>query len=376
MNMAPAKTILVLGSFADSLILFRGHLIATLVKRGHRVVACAPQANQRVVSALQAMGAEYRAIPLSRTGANALADLLTLLFLCRLFVQLRADVLLAYTIKPVVYGSIAARVARVPRSFALITGLGFAFTNGRGGLRRLAGLIARSLYRVALHRVVEVFFQNPDDLHFFRSSRIISSEQQATVIPGSGVDTEAFQYIEAYSTTDFLMIARLVKDKGVLEYVEAARRVRARYPQCRFRLVGWIDENPSSIRQEELDAWIREGVIEYLGRLDDVRAPLTECAVYVLPSYREGTPRTVLEAMAIGRAVVTTDAPGCRETVVHGENGFLVPVANGAMLAGALMRFLENPALIRAFGRASRKIAEQKYDVRLVNQMLIERMKL
>jgi glycosyltransferase involved in cell wall biosynthesis len=170
------------------------------------------------------------------------------------------------------------------------------------------------------------------------------------------------------------MIARLVLDKGVREYACAARMVRTRFPHAQFRLVGWIDENPSAISQSELDEWIEAGVIEYLGRQQDVRTALAGCAVYVLPSYREGTPRTVLEAMAVGRAIVTTDAPGCRETVIDGENGFLVPIGDAVALAGAMIRLLENPDVIESFGRKSREMAEKKFDVRIVNHLLTDGM--
>ena len=368
------RTVVVLGSFADSLVRFRGHLIASLTQRGHRVVACAPGAGADVVNSLAAMGAEYRDVSLRRAGLNPYWDLATLWSLFRLFRELKPDVVFAYTIKPVVYGSMAGALAGVPRRFALITGLGFAFTDGGGRLRRLTGAIARLMYRAALSRCQGVFLQNPDDLALFRSQRILSDTQAVSLVPGSGIDVDEYPFRPAGRGPNFLMIARLVRDKGVREYVDAARLVKSRFPDARFRLIGWIDENPTAITRADLDAWVAEGVIEYLGHVRDVRPPLCECAAYVLPSYREGTPRTVLEAMAIGRAIVTTDAPGCRETVVDGDNGFLVPVADSAALADALIRLLQDPALIESFGRRSREVAIEKYDVRLISRLLIDKM--
>ena len=170
------------------------------------------------------------------------------------------------------------------------------------------------------------------------------------------------------------MIARLLGDKGVREYVEASQRVKSRYPEVCCSLVGWIDDNPDAIAQSELNAWIEKGYVEYRGRLQDVRPAIADCSVYVLPSYREGTPRTVLEAMAMGRAIITTDAPGCRETVTEGENGFLVPVKSVDQLTEAMCRFVEDPDLVANMGRRSREIAEEKYDVHKVNAVMLREM--
>jgi glycosyltransferase involved in cell wall biosynthesis len=198
------------------------------------------------------------------------------------------------------------------------------------------------------------------------------------MINGSGVDLGAFRPAALpQGDVSFLLIARLLKDKGIREYVEAARQVRAQYPRTSFHLVGRLDQgNPAGISARELHDWQTEGVVEYLGRLDDVRPAITATSVYVLPSYREGTPRTVLEAMAMGRPIVTTDAPGCRETVRHGVNGYLVPVRDADALAQAMARFVEEPGLIAAMGRESRRIAEEKYDVHKVNRVILQAMRL
>jgi glycosyltransferase involved in cell wall biosynthesis len=280
---------------------------------------------------------------------------------------------MGYTIKPVIYGTLAAWLARVPRRFALITGLGYAFQEERGR-GRLQALVQR-LYACALGRADKVFFQNPDDEAMFRQRAILAAHVPSCVVNGSGVDVSSFQAMPLPpGAPRFLLIARLLGDKGVREYVEAARRIRAKGKGASFGLVGWIDSNPDSIRQDELDAWVAEGVVDYLGKLSDVRPAIANSTVYVLPSYREGTPRTVLEAMAMQRAVITTDAPGCRETVVHGVNGFLVPVKSVEHLEQAMLRFIDDAELAKTMGVRSREIAVNKYDVRKVNALMLEQM--
>lgn len=281
---------------------------------------------------------------------------------------------LAYTIKPVVYGMLAAALAGVPQRYALITGLGYAFIGG-GGRRALLGSIAKGLYAVALRQASKVIFQNPDDRDLFRRTRLVPRMARVHIVNGSGIDTRRFTPAPLPAgQVVFLMIARLLGDKGVREYAEAARELKKRYPNFVARLVGWIDSNPDAIAQAELDGWIADGSVEFLGKLSDVRPAIADCSVYVLPSYREGTPRTVLEAMAMGRAVITTDAPGCRETVIDGDNGFLVEVRSVKALARAMEKVILEPALAAQMGQRSRLLAERKYDVRKVNDDLLEAM--
>lgn len=194
------------------------------------------------------------------------------------------------------------------------------------------------------------------------------------VVNGSGVDVDEYTTMPLPKQPRFLLIGRLLGDKGVREYALAAAKVKAHYPNAHFLLVGWIDDNPDAISQKELDSWIESGTLEFLGKLGDVRPAIADCRVYVLPSYREGTPRTVLEAMAMGRAIITTDAPGCRETVVEGENGYLVPVRDSEALANAMLHCIENPDDVSAMGTVSRQIAVNKYDVHKVNQVMLKEM--
>uniref|UniRef100_UPI0025E396F7 sugar transferase n=1 Tax=Deinococcus sp. TaxID=47478 RepID=UPI0025E396F7 len=308
-------------------------------------------------------------ISLERTGLSLRRDGRDLLALRTRLHALQPDLVLAYTIKPVVYGLIAARAAGVKRRYALVTGLGYSF-QGAGMRRRLLSALTAGLYRTALHGARRVIFQNPDDWALFVERKLVTVAQTA-LVNGSGVDLNQFAPVPLPEAPVFLLIARLLRDKGISEYVEAARQVRARHPQARFQLVGPLDPSPDSYTQADLDAWQAEGVIEYLGELRDVRPALAECRIYVLPSYREGTPRTVLEAMALGRPVITTDAPGCRETVTEGVNGFLVPVGDAGALADRMDALIGDPALAARMGAAGLALARQKYDVELVNRSML-----
>lgn len=369
--------ILVIGSLAESLVNFRGHLLAAFSSLGLEVHVAAPGLSRSgpVAAALSSQGYVLHDFPMQRTGANPLADAFTFWALLTLMRKVRPDVVFAYTIKPVVYGTLAAWLASVPRRFALITGVGYAFVQMNTVKRKWVGWIAQALYKISFRRVDKVFFQNHDDEALFRSLGILSSATPSVVVHGSGIDIAFFSPVRPIEFPPiFLMIARLLGDKGVREYAAAAKRVKSKYPQAMFYLVGWIDENPDAISRAELEAWSRAGILNFLGRLQDVRPAIEQCSVYVLPSYREGTPRTVLEAMAMGRPIITTDVPGCRETVADGDNGFLVPSRNVDALVEAMERFIKDPDLIPRMGARSRKIAEEKYDVHKVNAVMLREM--
>lgn len=371
--------ILVVASFPDSLLNFRGSLLSAMVSRGCDVHVAAPYLPEGCALRVQLedRGLKAHDIPLSRTGTNPTGDLYTLWALRSLMQQTQPDVLLAYTIKPVIYGMLAAWLAGVPNRFALITGLGYAFSDQAKGLRGFVKTLAQGLYRLALRHASKVIFQNPDDELLFRQLGLVASNTPSLVVNGSGIDLARFKVVPLpVGGPYFLLIARLLGDKGVREYAQAAQRIKFDHPQVRFYLAGWIDETPGAIPQTELDAWVRAGTLNFLGRLSDVRPAIAACSVYVLPSYREGTPRTVLEAMSIGRAVITTDAPGCRETVVDGDNGFLVPVRSVDALSEAMDRFITDPTLAARMGQRSRMLAEDKYDVHKVNALMLKEMNL
>lgn len=367
---------LIIASFPDSLVKFRGPLIDELLEAGKDVHVAAPDLAPRgdVALALARKGVRLHSIPLQRTGLNPIRDVRLLLSLIILMLRLRPQFVLSYTIKPVVYASIAAWVVGVKHRFALVTGVGYAFTGNASGKRALLRCVIQRLYRFALKRTHRVFFQNPDDEALFRKFQLLSESVPSSIVDGSGVDVAEYSVTSMPDKPCFLLIARLLGDKGVREYAEAAQNVKTVYPDVVFRLVGWIDENPDAITQRELDQWTDSGLLEFLGKLDDVRPAISDCTVYVLPSYREGTPRTVLEAMAMARPIITSDAPGCRETVIDGENGYLIPVKDTEALANAMFRFIDQPEIVVPMGRRSREIAEQRYDVRKVNRAMLEGM--
>jgi len=369
--MKTAHRVLVLGSYAPSLVNFRGPLIAAMAANGHRVLAGAPAIDGATAGRLRALGAEPLSIELSNAGLNPLAMLKSYRALRRLLRAHRPDLILSYTIKPVILGALAGRAEGIPRIVSLITGLGFAFTGEAIGIRRrLIRGAASFLYRLAIARSDMVLFQNKDDQALFRQLGLLPADVRSAVVDGSGVDVDHYKRVPIPSAVSFLMVARLLRDKGIREFAAAAKRLRAEHPQVPIALVGYLDPSPDSLTRRELDELIAAGV-EFQGKLDDVRPAIAACSVYVLPSYREGTPRSVLEAMAMGRAVITTDVPGCRETVVDGVNGFLVPPGDADSLHEAMKRFIDEPSLIGRMGAESRSMAERRYDARKVSAEIL-----
>jgi len=350
---------------------FRGDLIRALVKLGHRVTAMAAPATQEEVDRIRALGADYCPYMVDRTGLNPLTDFQTLLALRRAFAALRPDVVLAAYIKPVIWSGLALTAfPHRPRFYVLIEGLGLVFKPA-GLARRGITLIATWLYRLALRRATAVLFLNRENRDFFVSRRIVPPEK-CHVIPGLGVNLDQFTAAALPAGPPrFLLISRLLGAKGLREYAAAARIVRQRHPDAVFQLAGHPDPSPDGVPMAEVRAWHDDGVVEYLGEPKDVRPVLASCHVFVLPtSYPEGLPRSVIEAMATARLVVTSDAPGCRDTVVVGENGLLVPVGDAAALAQQLIRLIAQRSQWEQMGKASRRIAEERFDVHKINTQI------
>jgi glycosyltransferase involved in cell wall biosynthesis len=357
--------LMLLGVEPKSLLNFRRPLIEAARAAGYdvAVASLAPSAAQR--RALAELGAAVHVSPFARAGMNPLKDLSTLAALVGLFRRVKPEGVVAYTAKPVIYGLLAAWLAGIPHRVALITGLGYSFVPGPERKRRIAKAVAVRLYRLALPRATAILFQNPDDRQTFADLGLLPRGVPVGVVNGSGVDLAQFALAAMPKDPVFVMVARLLTDKGVREYAEAAARLRAAVPGARTVLVGGLDPSPNSLSESELQAYVAGGM-DYRGEVDDVRPILAEASVVVLPSYREGTPRSVLEGMAMGRAIITSDAPGCRETVVPGANGVLVPVRNAAALADAMITLARDPATVRAMGQASHQLAREKYEAGLV----------
>ena len=362
-----------LTSYGPTLASVRGPLLRAMVEAGHQVVASAPDCAPNVISDLEQLGIRYQCLPLKRRGLNPISDIKYCVRVSRFLKAERVDLCFSYTVKPVVFGSLAARRARVPAIASMITGLGFTFMGGSASARLLS-VTTKNLYRLALRNNRCVFFQNPDDRDVFIRQKLARPEQ-CTVVNGSGVDLDHFKPSPVpEGPPAFLMIARLLKAKGIIEFLEAAQRLKAVCPSCRFRLVGREEAGLDAIPLSHIRSWQDRGVLEFVGELWDVRPELERCTVYVLPSYREGTPRSVLEAMACGRPIITTDVPGCKETVAEAVNGFLVPARDSVALEQAMRRFVERRELAPKMGRESRRIAVEKYDVRMINRLMLQRM--
>jgi glycosyltransferase involved in cell wall biosynthesis len=369
----PQRKIAVLLAHDSNVLGWRGHLLQEMVARGHEVAVYLPSAAPPVVEGLRAIGVMCLQTGLNRTGITPVGDAGSLNHLRRAFHATHVDLVFGCSAKPVIYGSFAARAAGVPDIFSLVEGLGYTFSSVDLRARCMRLLVAR-LYRMSFALNRKVFFLNPDDRELFCDMRLVKGREQCILLNGIGVDLSAFQPAPLPSRPAVLMIARLLKDKGVREYVAAARMIRAKYPDVTFRLLGRTDSHPGAIAERDLQAWVQEGLVEYLGWQDDVRPAIAASTLFVLPSYREGTPRSTMEALAMGRPVVTTDAPGCRETVEHGTNGYLVPVRDVPALAEAIGHFITHPEKAAPMGRAGRRLAEMKFDVRAVDQLILDTM--
>lgn len=375
--------IIVLGNQARSMSNFWSVLIRRMRHAGHEVVCCTPPGDPDSEAALAAQGARLLHYPLDRKGLNPLRDLRTTGALLRLFKDEKPDLLFSSTIKPVIYGCIAARVARIPHIYATITGLGYAF-EADSFFKKCVNKLSALLYRTALGGAEGVFFQNDDDIAVFRQSGILGPRSRILKARGTGVETKRFAPtplpgLAADGSLEespvFLLVARLLEAKGLEEYAQAARMLKATHPKARFLLLGPAEQGLGSISLETVRQWQAEGCIEYLGETRDVRPYIEAAHVMVLPSWREGTPTSIMEGMSMGRAAVVTDAPGCREVVRNGYNGYLVPLRDAEALAAAMENFIRQPQLMAEMGANGRQMALDEFDAEKVAARILEDMR-
>jgi glycosyltransferase involved in cell wall biosynthesis len=348
-------------------------MLRDFVARGYRVTAIGSHDLPEVRTALEGWGVEFVIVPIRRAGLNPVLDLIACWLLYRALRRLRPDLVLAYTVKPVVYGMPVAWLAGVKRRYAMITGRGYAFLEGNERSRRLTRRLATWLYRFGLRFAHGVLFHNEDDRAFFADARMTSADQRTRRIWGSGINLDHHRAVPlpplaSGDPVRFLMIGRLIRDKGVNEYAEAARVLRAAGAPAEFLLVGPTDPSPNAVSPETIAEWAQSGTIDYRGPVDDVRPAIAASHVVVLPSYAEGLPRSVLEGMAAGRPVITTLAPGCRDTVVPGESGMLVPMRDASALAAAMQEFIDHPELIARLGQKALERARTRFEVGSVNR--------
>jgi glycosyltransferase involved in cell wall biosynthesis len=341
---------------------FRAGLIQRLFAEGYSLTVAAPASGEERASF--SLPADVQVLPIDRSGMNPVRDGLLLFAYAGLMRRLRPTAFLGWTVKPNIYGALAARVTGVP-SILNVSGLGTAFLSGK-----LLSRAISQLYRFAFRGARVVFFQNKDDLALFVGRGLVSSKQ-ARLLPGSGIDLDRFQPTPVPAVAGspvFLLIARLIGDKGIREFIEACQIVREIMPNARFQLLGGLDPvNRSAISSEELKHWIDDEQIEYLGSTDDVRPFVQGATAIVLPSYREGMPRTLLEGAAMGRPLIATDVPGCRELIIDGVNGYFCLRADPPSLARAMLRVgALDPEALAAMGRASRNHVQESFGEELV----------
>lgn len=368
--------ILIISNISTSLINFRGELIKKWIDLDYEVYTLSPEYKANHKDILKSWGVKTVEYSLNRSGLNPFKDLKSLINLANKIKKIDPDYIFAYTIKPVVFSSLISKHIKLKGMYSLIPGLGYAF-NGGGLKNKVVNKIAVLLYNISLKNNNKVFFQNPDDLNLFVDLNLID-RKKTVLVNGSGVDIEGFYNSEPQTENiSFIMMARLLKSKGTIEYIEAAEIIKNKYPEVEFTILGSPGSGPDAVDMNYVNQANKNCIIHYPGRVEDVKSYIAQSSVYVLPSYyREGTPRSILEAMSMGKPIITTDNPGCRETVIDGKNGFMIPIKNHKILAEKMKYFIENREAIINMGKESRKIAKEKYDVHKVNQKIIENMNL
>ncbi len=367
------KRILIVASYDGSLIEFRGDFIKHLIKNGFDVYAAAPSFTETYRTKLIDVGAKPLEFNLQRSGLNPLKDFQSIRELTLLIRDNKIDLVFPYTVKPVIYASIAANICKTP-VISLITGLGYTFSRISSKAKVLQ-VFNEILYRIALRKNKIIVFQNKDDHQLLLDRKVISNQQKIGFVSGSGVNLHEFTFKEKEFSdkVSFLLVARLIKEKGIALYMEAAKKLKAEYPKAEFHLIGPTESTPTAISEDDINILHKKGVIVFHGYQSNIKQHLHENDVFVLPSYyREGLPRTNLEACACGNPIITTDSVGCRESVVEGVNGFLIEPQNLDDLIKAMEYFIKNPYKIKEMGFNSRKYAEQRFDVNIINNDLLK----
>lgn len=374
--------VLVLTADANTLVYHRGDLIRDFAAHGCEVVTSAAEDYPHVREYLAKEGVRHAPIRMVRSRVNLAKDWITWLDMFRLFRKERPDALFAYTIKSVVYGCVVARVAGVPKVYALLPGLGFTFVKPETWKQTLVQWVSKALHRFALKRADVIFMQNRDDVQLFKDLQMLPEGVPVHVTAGSGVNLEEYPHVSLEGNADiaagrirFVLVSRLLISKGVCVFADAARKIKARYPLAEFHLVGPFDPNPNRVTEAEVEGWVKEGILIHHGMVRDIPALLKTMHVFCLPTwYREGVPHASLEALSTGRAMITTDSVGARECVPSGENGFLVPTRNVDAVVEAMEFFIRQPDQIVQKGRASRRLAEEVFDVKIVNRIITDAM--
>lgn len=369
--------IIIIGTVASSFLGFRADLIKALLAKKYTIYAFTSEYIEEELIKIESLGAIPITYELSRGGTNPLADVKATYALSKKIKDINPDLVFSYFSKPVIFGTLAARLAKVPRIIGMLEGLGYAFTEQpkvKSKKTQLIKNIQVLLYKIALPQLDKIIFLNPDDPKDLLDKYSIRVKE-VKVLGGIGLNLEDYSYTSTYpSQPTFIFVARLLAEKGIHDYIAAARIVKDKYPDAKFIVLGSIDRAAlGALTEAELQEFTEANIVEYPGHVNNVPEWIADSSVFVLPSYyREGVPRSTQEAMAIGRAVITTDVPGCRETVVDGVNGFLVEKWNPEALAEKMIYFIEHPEEIKKMGYESYKIAQDKFDAEKVNKRLID----
>lgn len=369
------KKIVLMGGTVSTILSFRQELIIALIHQGYEVHCFAygyTESDKQKVSAWGAIPQDHFINP---KGMNIIKDIKASIDLFKKLKNISPNIVFNTLVKPVIFGGVVAKLAGVPRVVGMIEGLGNSFTSYKEGITNKAKIIQRIqvvLYKLALPQLDKVIFLNPDDKKDLIDTYSIKVKSLA-ILGGIGVDLDKFAFSPPpQNQMSFIFIARLLKEKGIFEFLAAAEKIKKEYPEVIIRVLGEFDsENPFSLPSDTLEYYIKNKIIDYLGHVDNVPEIISQSSVFVLPSYREGVPRSTQEAMAIGRGIITTDVPGCRETIQDHRNGFLVPPYSAEAVAEKMRYFIEHPDAVIVMGQESRKIAEQKFNINEVNQRLI-----
>ena len=372
------KKIILIGTTATSLYGFRAELIRTLLNNDYQVYAFTSEYTALDLEKIEQLGAIPMVYNLNRGGLNPFADIIATYQLSRAIKAINPDLVFSYFSKPVIFGTLAAKLAKVPRIIGMLEGLGYTFTEQPEGLSKKTQIIKNIqvlLYKIALPSLDKLIFLNHDDPKDLLEQYSISVKN-VEILGGIGLNLRHYPYQPLNNKVGlpvkFLFIGRLLKEKGIYEFVHAAKLVKKKYPNTEFTVLGAMDsQNLGALHEKELETLVSSNILQHPGHVSNVNDWIAGSHVFVLPSYREGLPRSTQEAMAIGRAVITTDVPGCRETVIDGVNGFLVPKWNPEALADKMIYFIEHPEQIPIMGAESYKIALEKFDADKVNQRLI-----
>lgn len=375
MSLTP-QTIAVVGSLANTIIGFRADLITDMITAGHTVYAFATDYTDQSRHSVRMLGAIPVDYTLSRFGLNPITELKTTWQLFKLFKQYQITLTFCYFAKPVIYGTLAAWLAKVPLRIAKIEGLGRPFTQQISGVTlqgRIVKAVQVALFKLALPKAHLVLFLNPED-HAELTKHHKIAIKHSHILNGIGVNLARYTYTTApISPIRFIFVGRLLNEKGIRYFLNAAEAIKKRYPAVEFMVLGEPDNGHYALSRTELQYYVKNNIIYYPGRVANVVPFLAQSSVFVLPTYyREGVPRSTQEAMAVGRAVITTDMPGCRQTVQQGENGFLVPPHNQDALEIAMLKFIQKPALIQTMGKKSREMAEKHFDATQINANIMQ----